>query len=174
MDPSLRLLLWTPYCLRGTNQARRIPKGMHTALCEIKFDQWVADAACIQAFVGIQTLYFLNAAVTKISILLLYYRLFGVVQKFRWALWGTSFVVLGYWIACTILAFLGCDPFARNWNKKISGTCVNLVKFFIWNGISNLLIDFLILLLPIPIVWRLSAPTRQKLELSSIFLFGLL
>lgn len=75
----------------------------------------------------------------------------------------------------TILAFLGCTPFAYNWDKKnIDGHCVNLVAFFRWNGICNLLLDFLVLVLPIPMVWRLKIASRQKLELSGIFLLGLL
>ncbi|KAL8702705.1 MAG: hypothetical protein Q9201_004126 [Fulgogasparrea decipioides] len=126
-----------------------------------------------KAFVGIQTLYFLNATLTKVSILLLFYRIFGVVKKFRLALWISAFFVVAWWIATTILGFLGCTPFAYNWNKKIPGTCVDLVAFFRWNGISNLLLDFLILLLPLPMVWRLSIAARQKLELSGMFLLGL-
>ena len=129
---------------------------------------------CLQAFVGVQTLYFLNAALTKTSLLLLYYRIFGVVKRYRLALWISAFIVLGYWIATTILAFLGCIPFAYNWDKNVPGRCVNLVGFFRWNGICNLLIDFLILLLPLPMVWRLNVASRQKLELSGIFLLGLL
>ena len=140
------------------------------SLCS--FDRMNADKE--KAFVGIQALYFLNAALTKTSLLLLYYRIFGVAKRFRYALWISAFLVLGYWTAMTILAFLGCTPFARNWNKAIPGSCVNLVAFFRWNGISNLLIDFLILLLPLPMVWRLNVGTRQKLELSGIFLLGLL
>ncbi|KAI4253431.1 MAG: hypothetical protein LQ352_003697 [Teloschistes flavicans] len=127
-----------------------------------------------KAFVGVQTLYFLNATLTKVSLLLLYHRIFGVVKKFRLALWLAAFLVVAWWIATTILAFLGCTPFAYNWDKKIKGQCVDLVMFFRWNGICNLVLDFLILLLPLPMVWRLSISARQKVELSGMFLLGLL
>lgn len=123
---------------------------------------------------GIQTLYFLNAVLTKTSLLFLYYRIFGVVKYFRYALWASAFVVLAYWIPTTILAFLGCTPFERNWDKSIPGSCVNLVAFFRWNGICNLLIDVLILALPLPMVWRLNVAVRQRVELSGIFLLGVL
>lgn len=73
-----------------------------------------------------------------------------------------------------ILAFLGCTPFAYNWDKTIAGHYVDLVAFMRWNGICNLLIDVLILLLPMPMVWRLVVPTRQRFELSAVFLLGLL
>ena len=123
---------------------------------------------------AIQVLYFSNAVLTKLSLLLLYRRIFGVVKNFRYALWVSAFLVLGYWIACTVLAFAGCTPFARNYDKTVPGTCVNLIDFFRWNGICNLLIDFLILLLPIPMVWQLKIAIKQKLVLSAIFGLGVL
>lgn len=108
------------------------------------------------------------------SLLFLYQRIFGVVKSFRIALYFSGFLVFGYWISCTILAFTGCRPLARNWDKTVPGTCVDLIAFFRWNGICNLLIDFIILCLPLPMVWRLRITTKQKLVLSSIFALGLL
>ena len=127
-----------------------------------------------QMFIAIQTTYFLNAYLTKLSLLFLYYRIFGVNIWFRRALLLSAFIVVAYWIPTTILAFCGCTPFARNWDATVPGHCVNLVKIFRWNGICNLLIDFLILCLPLPMVWRLSIPTKQRLQLSLIFLLGVL
>lgn len=108
------------------------------------------------------------------SLLFLYRRIFGVVRPFRIALWLAAFCVIGYWIACTILAFTGCHPVAKNWDKTVPGGCVDLIAFFRWNGICNLIIDFLILCLPMPMVWRLRITIKQKLVLCSIFALGLL
>lgn len=123
---------------------------------------------------GVQVLYFTNAVLTKVSILLLYHRIFGVVRKFHYALYVAGFLATGYWIACTILAFTGCHPLAKNWDKAVPGGCVNLIAFFRWNGICNLIIDFLILCLPLPMVWRLNIAVKQKITLSAIFMLGLL
>ena len=71
------------------------------------------------------------------------------------------------------LLFLAA-PFARNWDKTVAGHCVDLVAFFRWNGICNLILDFCILLLPLPMVWRLNISVRQRLELSGVFLLGVL
>ena len=126
----------------------------------------------MQAFIGIQVLYYLNATLTKTSILLFFHRIFGIIRKFRHALWLSAFIVVAYWIATTTLTFMGCTPFAKNWDMKHPGHCVNLVSFFRWSGICNMLIDVLILFLPLPVVWRLNMPIRQRLELSGIFLLG--
>jgi len=175
MGPCSRFLLWPPCHLCRSKEAHRISTSMPSIFyirqcvqCEMEL------IVCLQEFVAIQTLYFLNTTLTKISILLLYYRIFGVVNNFRIALYIAAALVIAYWIPTTILAYLGCTPFARNWDQTLPGTCVNLVAFFRWNGICNLILDVLILCLPIPMVWRLSVSVRQRLELSGIFLLGAL
>ena len=169
MDTDFAILLWASYDLCWERTAHKISEGQASVTSNL-----LACSRILQTFVGIQTLYFLNAVLTKVSLLLLYYRIFGVVKKFRIAIYVSLFIVVAYWIPCTIIAFLGCTPFERNWNKTIPGSCVDLVTFFRWNGICNLLIDFLILLLPLPMVWTLNIPVRQRLELTGIFALGLL
>jgi len=122
----------------------------------------------------VQVLYFSNAVLTKMSLLFLYQRIFGVIRPFRIALFISGFCVMGYWIACTVLAFTGCHPVTKNWDKTVPGGCVDLIAFFRWNGICNLLIDFLILCLPMPMVWRLRITVKQKIVLSAMFALGLL
>ncbi len=123
---------------------------------------------------AVQVLYFSNAVLTKMSLLFLYQRIFGVIRPFRIALFVSGFCVMGYWIACTVLAFTGCHPVTKNWDKTVPGGCVDLIAFFRWNGICNLLIDFLILCLPMPMVWRLRITVKQKIVLSAMFALGLL
>ncbi|KAL8999884.1 MAG: hypothetical protein Q9188_005790 [Gyalolechia gomerana] len=61
------------------------------------------------------------------------------------------------------------------WDKSIKGgTCINQDKFYRLNGIANLLIDFMLWSLTLPVVWRLNLNFRQKLSVSGIFLLGLL
>ncbi len=128
----------------------------------------------IQSFLAVQVMYFSNAAVTKMSLLLLYYRIFGVVIRFRIALYISSFIVMGYWVACTIVAIAGCHPVSKNWDKLGPGVCIDEINFFRWNGICNLIIDVLVLCLPMPMVWRLKIDLKQKLVLSAIFGLGAL
>ena len=128
----------------------------------------------IQVFQGIQCLYYLNIALTKISILLLYYRIFGICKKYQIAIILSGFVVICYWIPCTTLAFMGCSPIENNWNHLAPGHCVDILDFLRWNGICNLIINLLILSLPIPMVWHLRASTRKKVAISGIFALGFL
>lgn len=126
----------------------------------------------VQSFLAVQLTYFSNAVATKASLLLLYHRIFGVVDKFRYALWISGFMIVGWFIACVIASIAGCQPVSYFWNKDQPGRCMDEVNFFRWNGIANMLMDFLVLCLPLTMTWRVKANFRQKLILSGIFLLG--
>ena len=137
-------------------------------------EEFVANVWQTQAFIGMQTLYFLNTTLTKISILFLLYRIFGRSKNFRLALGSAAIFVISIWIPCTILTFCGCTPFEKNWNKELPGRCIDQIEFFRLSGVCNLISDFLILLLPVPMVCGLDIRTRQKAEVLLMFAFGLL
>ncbi|KAI4217662.1 MAG: hypothetical protein LQ351_000258 [Letrouitia transgressa] len=132
---------------------------------------WWDDLTVVVALV----LYFCCAAAIKSSLILLYYRLFGVISWFRNVLFAAWIIVLLYWIINSFVAIFECRPVAYFWDITIpGGTCINEEAFFRWNGVANLLIDFMILLLPAPIVWQLKASIRQKALLTGLFSLGLL
>ena len=54
------------------------------------------------------------------------------------------------------------------------GICINQNQFYRWNGVTNLLIDFMVLTLTLPLIWRLKLKSRQKLSVSGVFLLGTL
>ncbi|KAL9027104.1 MAG: hypothetical protein Q9196_004326 [Gyalolechia fulgens] len=74
-------------------------------------------------FLAIQLMYFASAVSIKTSLILLYYRIFGVVRWFRWLLAAVWAVVLLYFIVCLFVAVFECSPVAYYWDKSIkSGT----------------------------------------------------
>ncbi|KAB8216240.1 hypothetical protein BDV33DRAFT_157672 [Aspergillus novoparasiticus] len=107
----------------------------------------------------------------KISILLLYRRIF-TVRNFRIASLITGGLVMSWCLAVFITVLLQCRPIALNWNKTLEGTCIDPKQFFFGNAISNLLIDVVILALPIPMVLQLQLRLSQKLTILGIFLLG--
>lgn len=120
-------------------------------------------------------MYLATAVSVKTSLLLLYYRIFGVVRWFRYLLAAVWAIVLLYFIICLFVAVFECKPVAFYWDKSIeNGTCIDQKRFYRWNGVSNLLIDFLIWMLTLPLVWRLHLSLRQKLSLSFVLILGLL
>lgn len=125
-----------------------------------------------KSFLAIQIIYFTNAVFTKTSLLLLYYRIFGVIKAFRWALGAAGSLVIAYYIACVITSIAGCSPVSKFWDPSVPGKCINQVDFFRYNGVGNMFLDVLILCLPYPMAWRLQTTARQKLVLTGMFLLG--
>ncbi|KAJ5668492.1 uncharacterized protein N7477_007062, partial [Penicillium maclennaniae] len=128
--------------------------------------------AFAKSFLAVQIIYFTNAVFTKASLLFLYYRIFGIIKGFRWALGTAGFLVIGYYIACDITSIAGCLPVNKFWDPSVPGRCINQVEFFRYNGVANMLLDVVVLCLPYPMAWRLQATARQKLILTVMFLLG--
>ncbi|KAL8896774.1 MAG: hypothetical protein Q9192_002918 [Flavoplaca navasiana] len=77
------------------------------------------------------------------------------------------------WMIQQILASLVlCRPISINWDASVNGTCGNVAANCLAGAGINTLTDILILILPMPIIWRLHVPLRNKLILSLIFGLG--
>ena len=109
----------------------------------------------------------------KLSILALYYDLFGSSVRYRIIIWILTGIVGVWWLAYTILNFNICDPLSDIWDLSPSNThhCLEGPHYLI-NGLVNVLTDALILCLPMRVVWGMQLPPRAKIGLSFIFLLG--
>ena len=126
-------------------------------------------------FLPVLLFYFTSAVAIKTSLILLYYRIFGIHRWFRFELIAAWIIAMLYYIVDFFVGIFECEPVAYFWDKTIKGgTCINQSQFFRWSGVANLLIDFMILTLTIPLIWRLNLKVRQKASLSAIFLLGTL
>lgn len=121
------------------------------------------------------TLWLAIAAATKVSLLLLYYRLFSPSKPFRRAVRIGAALVFGQWFSLTCVTIFQCRPVAAFWNRTIQDArCIDLPRFTVTSGVLNFLTDVLILCLPIPMVWGLHTTNAQKVTLTGIFLLGIL
>lgn len=117
-----------------------------------------------------EILYAWNLGWTKISLLLMYYRIFHVpyFKKMAWAVGG--FVMA--WVVCiTFLFIFICVPVQKLWYPDLPGHCINQVGTWIANASSTIFTDLAILLMPIPQIWKLQLRTTEKMGLT--FAFGL-
>ncbi|CAG8947426.1 unnamed protein product [Penicillium salamii] len=109
----------------------------------------------------------------KLSILALYRRLFPT-KSMKAAVNITSLIVI-LWAACGILAgCFTCIPTEKAWYPMMEGGCMNLSKFYYGLQIPNIATDAIILVMPMPIVWKLPISKAQKTGLSAIFVLGVL
>ena len=120
-------------------------------------------------------MYFASAFSIKISLILFYHRVFGIIAWFRWLLVVLGTLTFIFFAVCLLVAVFECHPVAFFWNKWMAhGTCINQLQLYRWSGVANLLLDFAIWSVTLPVIWRLNLNTRQKLSLSAVFLLGLL
>lgn len=120
-----------------------------------------------------QLLYYCTQTLTKISLLLLYHRLFSVNKQFRLALFVAGALVIMWWIASFWDTIFQCVPIQASWDKSIKNAkCQSIRSAALGTGISNLILDILFLLLPVPMIWRLHVSRRIKVSLTGIFLLG--
>lgn len=117
--------------------------------------------------------YLLTLLFSKVSILLLYIHLF----TFKWArlagqiLLGIVILAHLYMAAAT---FTACIPLQSYWDFTIEKKYCHPQSIWWSNTGLHMITDFLIFLLPMPVVWSIQLPKRQKLALSGVFGFGFL
>ncbi|KAL2192563.1 hypothetical protein P885DRAFT_82101 [Corynascus similis CBS 632.67] len=105
----------------------------------------------------IQLLWALSLSLSKISILILYCKIFSV-PAFIWAARITTAVIVMWALATTLMGFLMCRPFAFNWDQTIpEGRCGNQVLSYQITGALNLVTDVIVLSLPMPYLYGFRA-----------------
>ncbi|CAO2650348.1 Nn.00g016400.m01.CDS01 [Neocucurbitaria sp. VM-36] len=117
-----------------------------------------------KVLVGIMTVYVWTPALTKLSLLALFHRL-NPDNKVRACIYALALLVFGYSLAITIVATGPCNPQTHTDQK-----CLTDLNLFM--AIINILTDFFILCLPIPMLRALQLPTKQRVLLGMVFALG--
>ncbi|KAJ5101914.1 hypothetical protein NUU61_004136 [Penicillium alfredii] len=118
-------------------------------------------------------LYTCCIACIKLSILMLYRRLFPTKYMYVAANTVASIVILWAFGGILVGCFT-CIPTEKSWHPEIPGGCMDLGKFYYGLQIPNIVTDALILFMPIHVVWGLPISKAQKVGLSGIFVVGFL
>lgn len=109
---------------------------------------------------------------TRLSALTLYARLFRVSRRMIHILWTVGVIVFLWWIASEIIPWFACHPVAKTLDPMIPGTCAKRIAYYHAVGLVNPLLDVTVLLLPMPIVWKLNMSLKKKLLASVVFILG--
>ncbi|KAJ0382942.1 hypothetical protein COL922a_011499 [Colletotrichum nupharicola] len=143
-----------------------------TRLCILRtfgMDDMVMIAA--QSFYSSVVVYNIAICLVKISILFQYRRIFAneIMQKLTMG----GLIFMGLWTSTlSILLPLVCYPVAKFWDDSIDGKCLDYLT--IWYAMAgvNLVSDFVIFSMPIPVIKSLQLPRRQKRMLLLVFALG--
>ena len=80
-------------------------------------------------------------------------------------------IIVGLGIGWCLEAVLICRPLRKDWDPQTPGVCGSNKNGVLVGGILNVITDFAIIALPIPMVWRLQMAPQRKIALT--FVFGL-
>ena len=145
---------------KGLNYCRRPIRGQHYRL--ISFQIVLAHLI----------LYNPATALTKISILLLYRRIFPQ-PRLLIILRVVGAFVLCYCTTQFFVLLVQCRPVRAAWDPTVADpTCIRVNAAYIVIGTFNAVVDIVILCIPIPLLWRLQISIQKKAQLISIFLLG--
>ena len=112
-------------------------------------------------------------AAIKLSILHLYLSIFTSKPFYQWV-----YLVMGlnmlWWISMFIEDLTVCQPLSYTWNKSLSGHCGNILAGYISSAIINVILDVAVIILPMPILWKLQMRLSKKILISGIFGLGLM
>ncbi|KAI0470506.1 hypothetical protein GGR56DRAFT_147937 [Xylariaceae sp. FL0804] len=117
-------------------------------------------------------IYNITLLLIKMTLFLQYYRFIKQSQKTR----HIYLVIMGGVVAWTIgqifTVMLVCTPIAGYWDRSVPSKCINEVDVQNINAIGNIVTDVIVLLLPMPVVWKLQLRPHQRWSLICIFSLG--
>ncbi|KAI0537287.1 hypothetical protein GGR58DRAFT_355458 [Xylaria digitata] len=158
------LCLFIPYC---------VSLGLATESGLGKHSIFVTNARLLQIyFISSEVIYSVVIVCIKWSILAFYGRIFPHKQ-FHWALLAVG-VFMGAWMFTTVFAIIfQCVPIEYNWNMTIQGGhCIAIGQFALVTSILNVVTDVSILILPLPLVWKLNVTHQKRWALIVLFSLG--
>lgn len=108
----------------------------------------------------------------KASILVLYHRVFFVSRRFTKMLWAVGIFVLGYSGVLGGASLIQCLPLKYIWDRSVKGYCLGIPLAATILAVFNFLTDIIILVMPMPMLWKMQIETKEKYQIMGIFLTG--
>lgn len=126
----------------------------------------------MRSFYGSVPIYLTGLAVTKVSIIMQYMRVFvGTMIQRICRITLVVVIIYGLWTFWS--AVFTCFPVAKFWDKTIkTGYCINFTALWFTNASINIVTDLIVFSLPMPVIRSLNLPKKQKIGLMLIFAVG--
>lgn len=127
-----------------------------------------------QAVLATEVLYNPAIACVKFSFLLFFRRVFPG-RRFHALLWLVGTIVFIYSWIIIFSAIFQCQPIRATWDMSVKhAKCMKFNVEVVVFAVFNVITDVTILIIPIPILWKLQIPWSKKVQLMAVFLTGIL
>ncbi|EOD46297.1 putative integral membrane protein [Neofusicoccum parvum UCRNP2] len=115
---------------------------------------------------------------TKLSLCLVYAQLFKradslTVRITRVLVYLTTFVVVGYYGAATIVSIFQCTPIEKSYFSKTPGNCIDLVQFRFSGHAVNIITSIMVIAIPLPALFQMKDKRPEIKQLLFLILLGL-
>lgn len=108
----------------------------------------------------------------KLSILVLYLRIF-TKQTDRIACWAIGGFMIANCVGTMVAGCFICRPLEFLWDRTIpGGHCININAWYRWSSLMNILTDVTMLVLPLPVIWKIQTTKKVKIGLTITFTTG--
>ena len=116
--------------------------------------------------------YGIASAVPKLAVLDTYLKIF-MSRWVRYALLATGFVIVTNAIVYIPTTIFQCAPVQSLWDHSIPNRkCNNIRLHYSLAGVPNILTDAVMLILPLPIIWKLQMDKGTKAGVLATFASG--
>ncbi|KNG82299.1 hypothetical protein ANOM_008702, partial [Aspergillus nomiae NRRL 13137] len=116
-------------------------------------------------------LYSAACMIPRVVMLTLYLCVFPE-KGYRVACYILMWLVIALGVADILTGALECIPVECLWDKSIPGHCIDLPLFFRWGTLTNVIMNFFMLILPQPVIWKLQVSVQVKIGLAVTILTG--
>ena len=121
--------------------------------------------------------YNLGITMIRFSAILFYNRVFELRRShYRYVIWGSLGINTAWILAFGTVALLPCTPIHAFWDRALlaptSYNCLSTLAIQLSAGITSVLMDLFVLLLPVPRLLKLQTDWRKKARVGFIFFIG--
>lgn len=122
--------------------------------------------------IPIQGLWLFSLSCSKLSVLLLYRKLFPV-RSLEIAVWISTALIIVFLFSGVIGGLMICQPLSYQWDKTIEGGyCHDFIPLIKTTGAGNIITDIAALAISLPMIYKLQLPLQNKLVLLGAFGLG--
>lgn len=126
-------------------------------------------------FLAMEIVYAWTQCLTKLSVLVTYYRVFdGLSRAAKAVLCALAGFVVVWSCTSTLLFVFTCSPVQKLWQPDIPGQCIYPVARWIANAASAIMTDVAIILLPATQLVRMTLSRMDKIGVTLVFVQGFL
>jgi hypothetical protein len=111
--------------------------------------------------------------VVKQSALFFYSRVFHTHSRaFQISIYVGHGLVAAWILFIVPISTCQCTPVSKAWDPSVPGSCLETFSWYLASAIFDAVLDLFVLLLPIPVLFRLQMKTSRKWMVAGAFMCG--